>query len=63
MGRSVRTARWRYTEWGEGGVRGRELYDEVNDPGEMRNLAGDGGEAAVVGEMRALLGAAEARRR
>ncbi len=38
MGRSVRTERWRYTEW-NGGDAGRELYDHVADPGEFNNLA------------------------
>lgn len=38
MGRSVRTARWRYTEW-NGGAAGRELYDHEQDPQEFRNLA------------------------
>lgn len=38
-GRSVRTERWRYTEWGENGVAGHELYDESADPREMNNLA------------------------
>jgi uncharacterized sulfatase len=37
-GRSVRTKRWRYTEWDEGRV-GVELYDHASDPGEYRNLA------------------------
>ncbi|MEZ6039299.1 MAG: sulfatase [Planctomycetaceae bacterium] len=39
MGRSIRTNRWRYTEWNEG-KDGVELYDQWNDPGETRNLAG-----------------------
>jgi len=43
MGRSMRTDRWRYTEWvnakGESG--GVELYDEANDPKENVNVAGD----------------------
>lgn len=42
-GYSVRTERWRYTEWRaiEGGeVMARELYDHAGDPGETRNLAG-----------------------
>ena len=38
MGRSVRTVRWRYTEWNEG-REGTELYDHTTDPGEYRNLA------------------------
>lgn len=40
MGRSVRTERWRYTEWDDGRA-GSELYDHVADPGEQRNLAKD----------------------
>ncbi|MBD15876.1 MAG: iduronate-2-sulfatase [Planctomycetaceae bacterium] len=38
-GYSLRTARYRYTEWGEQGVQGIELYDHQHDPNEMRNLA------------------------
>jgi hypothetical protein len=39
-GRSLRTERWRYTEW-EGGKTGVELYDHAVDPEERKNLAGD----------------------
>lgn len=39
-GHSIRTERWRYTEW-DGGARGVELYDHRADPGELRNLASD----------------------
>ena len=38
MGRSVRTDRWRYTEWNEGAA-GRELYHHLEDPFEFANLA------------------------
>jgi len=38
LGASVRTDRWRYTEW-DGGSRGAELYDHENDPRELVNLA------------------------
>ncbi len=38
FGYSLRTARWRYTEWAEG-AQGRELYDHENDPQELTNLA------------------------
>jgi iduronate 2-sulfatase len=38
MGYSLRTERWRYTEW-DGGVRGTELYDAEADPGELHNVA------------------------
>ena len=43
MGYSLRTARWRYTEWrhwATGQPRARELYDHEADPRETRNLAG-----------------------
>ena len=33
MGRSIRTERWRYTEWA-GGAKGKELYDQDKDPHE-----------------------------
>lgn len=38
MGRTVRTERWRYTEW-NAGAEGAELYDHLRDPWETRNLA------------------------
>jgi iduronate 2-sulfatase len=53
-GHSVRTARWRYTEWDDG-KRGVELYDQAADPGEMKNLAGDPANAAVIAELKALV--------
>jgi iduronate 2-sulfatase len=40
FGFSLRTPRWRYTEWDEG-RRGRELYDHDADPRELKNLADD----------------------
>jgi uncharacterized sulfatase len=40
MGRSVRTERYRYTEW-DGGKKGAQLYDYQTDPGELKNLAED----------------------
>ncbi len=53
MGYSIRTDRWRYTEWREpdGKVKARELYDHQNDPDENRCLAGQPGQAAVVKEL------------
>jgi uncharacterized sulfatase len=53
-GHSVRTERWRYTEW-DLGAKGAELYDHDNDPQELRNLAADPSHAAVVAQMKSLL--------
>jgi iduronate 2-sulfatase len=38
-GYSLRTERFRYTEWGEKGTKGVELYDHDSDPAELKNLA------------------------
>ena len=40
MGYSIRTERFRYTEW-DGGNEGAELYDYEVDPMEVNNLVGD----------------------
>ena len=43
IGRSIRTQRWRYTQWEsivDRTVTARELYDHQDDPNETRNLAG-----------------------
>jgi arylsulfatase A-like enzyme len=50
FGYSLRTPRWRYTEWDEG-KEGRELYDHEADPRELKNLAGDPAHAATVAEL------------
>jgi len=54
VGRSVRTERYRYTEWNEGQA-GTELYDHASDPHEWHNLADDPKSASVVKELKALL--------
>jgi uncharacterized sulfatase len=54
MGYSVRTDRYRYTEW-DGGKRGVQLFDYEKDPGELRNLADDPAHAEVVKSMKASL--------
>jgi len=53
-GRSVRTERWRYTEW-SGGQNGKELYDHQSDPQEYTNLANDPKYSLAVKEMQQLL--------
>ncbi len=51
MGRSIRTEKWRYTEWNEGQA-GLELYDKEKDPGEFTNLALDPAMNGVMDELR-----------
>jgi arylsulfatase A-like enzyme len=58
FGYSLRTARWRYTEWGEAGRDGRELYDHDSDPRELTNLASVGAHAQTVQELSKQLAAA-----
>jgi uncharacterized sulfatase len=53
-GRSVRSDRWRYTEW-DGGKAGIELYDEQSDPQEMHNLAKDSKQAKTLASLKRLL--------
>lgn len=54
FGRSVRTERWRYTEWEEG-KQGVELYDHNVDPREQKNLAQDPTHAATVRQLQTLV--------
>lgn len=54
MGYSVRTERWRYTEW-DGGAAGAELYDHNADPHEWQNLAKDPKYAKTVTDLKKLL--------
>ena len=53
-GHSVRTERWRYTEWDDGD-KGVELYDYAADPGEKHNLANDARHSTTVAELKALV--------
>ena len=57
FGYSLRTPRWRYTEWDEG-RRGRELYDHESDPRELTNLASAAEQAETVKELSSRLQAA-----
>lgn len=52
MAYSIRTETHRFTRWASGS---RELYDYINDPGELRNLANDPAHAALATEMAAKL--------
>lgn len=51
MGYSLRTLRYRYTEWAEG-AEGAELYDYQQDPREVRNRASDPAAASLCAELR-----------
>ena len=53
-GHTIRTARYRYTEW-DRGEQGIELYDHKTDPEEMHNLAGNPAKKNVQQKMEKLL--------
>lgn len=53
-GKSLRTERWRWTEW-DNGKQGTELYDHETDPDECTNLANDPAHANTVQQLRRLL--------
>jgi iduronate 2-sulfatase len=53
-GYSLRTDRYRYTEW-DGGKQGVELYDHEKDPQEFTNLAKDPKQAETVKQLSAKL--------
>ena len=58
MGRSIRTRRYRYTQWRrnrDGETVARELYDHVTDPGENTNIAADPENEALVRRLEAEL--------
>ncbi|MEM9479123.1 MAG: sulfatase [Verrucomicrobiota bacterium] len=56
MGCSIRTERWRYSDWAEG-KHGAELYDHSVDENEFTNLALDPNDEqqTAIGKLRALL--------
>ena len=54
VGRSVRNARWRYTEWDNGKL-GIELYDHNKDSGEYYNLSANPEYADICKVMKQLL--------
>ncbi|MEX0324663.1 MAG: sulfatase [Puniceicoccaceae bacterium] len=53
-GYTLRTNRYRYTWWPQAEGLKAELYDHLNDPGEMVNLAGDANYADVQQSLHAL---------
>jgi len=55
LGRTIRTDRYRYTEWGDDGQYGQELYDYQADPREYTNLARDSSQLPLVEKMKSLL--------
>lgn len=55
LGRSMRTDRYRFGEWGTPGAGDLELYDHQNDPAEHVNLAARPEQASLVAELRAQL--------
>jgi arylsulfatase A-like enzyme len=54
-GYSIRTARYRYTQWGPEGSEGAELYDHQADPQELVNLADRSDHAPTVAKLSRLL--------
>jgi arylsulfatase A-like enzyme len=54
---SMRTGRYQYTEWrnNQGEVIARMLYDRLEDPGELNNVAGDMNYSIVLAELSAAL--------
>jgi len=53
MGASIRTARYRYTQWGDEKV--AELYDYETDPNEYENLVGDPQQSGTLARMQEVL--------
>ncbi len=54
-GYSLRTDRYRYTEWGPNASLGAELYDRQKDPQELHNLANNSDQAQTIAKLSALL--------
>ncbi len=56
-GRAVYTERHRYTEWGDDGKAGIELYDLQRDPKEFTNLASGTSHSTTMKQLKSLLDA------
>lgn len=50
-GYSLRAGKFRYTEWGENGSLGAELYDHETDPEELDNLVDSAASEAIVSRL------------
>lgn len=61
LGMSIRTPRYRYTEWGDDGQYGTELYDYQTDPEEFTNLVNSAEHRETLENMRQLMSAARKR--
>ena len=48
---TIRTEHYRYTEWGDDGIGGNELYSHENDPHELVNLANTPGHVDLVARL------------
>ena len=55
IGYSIRTRRYRYSEWGENGKAGAELYDHRADPQELKNLATDPAHKDLIADLSKML--------
>lgn len=55
-GYSIRTAKFRFTSWGDDGADGVELYDHLKDPEEMHNVADDPAYADDIQRLATMLG-------
>ena len=55
QGYTVRNQRFRYTQWGQDGQNGVELYDRQADPEELHNVAAEADYQQAREEMAALL--------
>jgi len=54
-GYSIRTPRFRYSEWGPEAAQGSELYDHATDPQELKNLSGQAEHARTQNALSMLL--------
>ena len=54
-GYSLKTNRFRITQWGENGILGYELYDHKIDPQELKNLAKDSKHLLILDSLKTIL--------